>query len=70
MAINGKSYKGMDLYGDTIPDGVNAMDWKGIQATGKDLSQPDEKTSSAPTKSEGNGVPQGAIPGSGITGKG
>lgn len=70
MPVNGKGYKGMDLYGDSIPSGVNYQDWKGIQATGADLSKPDEKTSSAPTKSEGTGVPKDAVPGSGITGKG
>lgn len=70
MPVNGKGYKGIDLYGDKAPEGVNYQDWKGTQATNSDLSKPDEKTSSAPTKSQGGGLPQGAVPGSGITGKG
>ena len=68
--LEGKGYKGMDLYGDKIPTGVNAQDWKGTQGTGADLSAPDQNTSSAPTQSESTGIPKGAVPGSGITGKG
>lgn len=70
MPINGKGYKGLDLYGDKVPNGVNSTEWKGTQYTGSDLSKPDQKGSSAPTQSDTKGIPQGAVPGSGITGKG